>query len=484
MFSTNHLMLEKIKNVVRKLRSRQEPAPKGDQEKQEPELMVHDSTRPVLTIEGLPYELKVAILTRLPDLATLSALIHASPSFHQVYAAERVKVLSTVTIRDIDPALLPEALATLNSAKLTFEGTTGTKTWETFLDDYARKRRDNVLTPSEKFERASRLKTRADFLADYARKRMGNVPAPRDLDFDDILQLAHMRMTIHILTADFCRSAINCYPGFVAGHLDEVPLSPTECFRIHRGFYRYQLYCNLFTIPSPLCEKDSDGQDRSHVFLSLFLAWETEELACIHDYIMHKYTMWFQEIAADVSREAPRFQDELARCPGTPVGCYDLSPDDMFYTHRLESVMAYGLPLMLKALRNNHDELIETITENIRGRSQSLLRVLEAMSLQDCYQEGEEWDDEQNGVALIMTGDATGPNEAWCRTNDYQVTTGYYEWWAEDWRRWAYVIWDSERLRTWNAAAVLIREEPKETIPTNIDYSMKISSDGFLIRDV
>ena len=52
-------------------------------------------------LETLPTELKLFVLDRLPDTRTLSALVHAVPAFHHLYATHRTKILTKVTIRDL-----------------------------------------------------------------------------------------------------------------------------------------------------------------------------------------------------------------------------------------------------------------------------------------------------------------------------------------------------------------------------------------------
>ena len=52
-------------------------------------------------LESLPTELKLSILLHSPDLSTLSALVHASPGLHKVYARFRSTILPQVTWREL-----------------------------------------------------------------------------------------------------------------------------------------------------------------------------------------------------------------------------------------------------------------------------------------------------------------------------------------------------------------------------------------------
>jgi hypothetical protein len=46
--------------------------------------------------------------------------------------------------------------------------------------------------------------------------------------------------------------------------------------------------------------------------------------------------------------------------------------------------------------------------------------------------------------------DAKGPNAAWPWSTDYKVEVDYFQRHKEGLRKWAYVMWDIERLERWN----------------------------------
>ena len=52
-------------------------------------------------LESLPTELKLAIFDQLPDISTLLALVRASSAFHNVYYADRERILTRVTLRQL-----------------------------------------------------------------------------------------------------------------------------------------------------------------------------------------------------------------------------------------------------------------------------------------------------------------------------------------------------------------------------------------------
>ena len=52
-------------------------------------------------LDSLPTEIKIVLLYQIPDVATLSALVHASPCYHSLYLALREEVLTCITFREL-----------------------------------------------------------------------------------------------------------------------------------------------------------------------------------------------------------------------------------------------------------------------------------------------------------------------------------------------------------------------------------------------
>ena len=51
---------------------------------------------------SLPFELKFKLLKTLPDISTLSNLVHASPAYHELYAANCETIFTAVTINELE----------------------------------------------------------------------------------------------------------------------------------------------------------------------------------------------------------------------------------------------------------------------------------------------------------------------------------------------------------------------------------------------
>ena len=56
---------------------------------------------PRFTVEGLANELKMQILRELPDVATLTSLKQASPSYRALFKSASEEILTTVTLNEL-----------------------------------------------------------------------------------------------------------------------------------------------------------------------------------------------------------------------------------------------------------------------------------------------------------------------------------------------------------------------------------------------
>ena len=54
------------------------------------------------SLQALPVELKIKVLKFLPQISTLSNLVHASAAYYRVYTADREAIFTSVTIRELE----------------------------------------------------------------------------------------------------------------------------------------------------------------------------------------------------------------------------------------------------------------------------------------------------------------------------------------------------------------------------------------------
>lgn len=243
------------------------------------------------SLEGFAVEIQQAILHQMPDLQTLQALISASPSYLRAYQSQRHSILSSILLRDIHPDVLFDVLAIEDALKLPRN-----------YDDYV-----------------PQLKA---FVEQYKTTRASLHVALGALEPSTKETLWEFHLSVVDVTKHFCDYALSSHPVTRHGLNDRKPISPNEVRRIHRAFYRYELFTVLFREPKHYLdeqtersrdrnpdrarlalERDSirslDSQDKSFLFLALFKAWEVEELACVRDYIIHRYDELYKECKLD-----------------------------------------------------------------------------------------------------------------------------------------------------------------------------------------
>lgn len=177
-------------------------------------------TTPRPSLETLPVELQRLIMCNATDLSSLSALVHASPELHRVYAKHRMSVLRDVvtqTLRGIDV----DALAAYRSGTESFQKTRTESLLWAFVEE------------QQAMCSAEPPPTAGDWTA--------------ELSLDEIICILRFHVCIVTpLTEAFASWALEELPSTPENKAayKSAPLSDTERHRIQRGFYRMQTFCN------------------------------------------------------------------------------------------------------------------------------------------------------------------------------------------------------------------------------------------------
>jgi hypothetical protein len=242
---------------------------------------------PVSTQEDLPYELKNQILLNISDFRTLNATVHASPSYHQVYASQREHILSTVLERELEGPALADALTTVRACKLVA----------------GKGRFTNV----------------KDFLAEYRTSMYGKGGGSSSaIGPDEASEVARLHTLIGSIALIFYHFTLAARPHLPnAQPTDSGSPSKMELRRIYRALYRFELFCTLFCPPvhydysKPINrEKEADGRDMADWFLQIFQPWKVEEIACVYDYFWRQCDTFFKEIAPGPPKEKANYRGE------------------------------------------------------------------------------------------------------------------------------------------------------------------------------
>jgi len=242
----------------------------------EPETIPEPSPAPA-PLEALPFEIQRLILSQVPTIDDLRALVHASPQLHRVYVEDRAPILREFVERAFD-GFLVDAQAAYRSGTDDFQlSRTEAALWE-FVDDY--------------------------------QQRLSETVARSDLLLEHLVQMVRFHCSIiEPLTERYATWAL----AALSSSPQDYPLSDTERRRIQRGFYRLQVFCNVCGFrgtgqSAEECIGYSDPVESLRV-LSLFPAWQIEEMLCAHAFVMDVYGGIFHQVAWDLDEERnPRYQ--------------------------------------------------------------------------------------------------------------------------------------------------------------------------------
>lgn len=249
---------------------------------------LNSPTTPRPSLETLPVELQRLIMSNAPGLTSLSALIHASPELHRVYAEHRITVLRDVLTQTLEGVDV-DALGAYRSGTEVFQKTRNESLLWTFVEEQQARYSAGPLPPA------------SDWTA--------------ELSLDEIIYILRFHISvIEPLIEAFAHWVLGALPSKLENKAvcKSVSLSDTERRRMQRGFYRMQMFCNV-------CGSQGDGRsaparidetvDRLRV-LSIFPAWEVEEILSVHEFAKDKYANVFKQVAWDLDEERnPKYRD-------------------------------------------------------------------------------------------------------------------------------------------------------------------------------
>lgn len=208
---------------------------------------------------SLPVELLQLIFSNLPSRKDIKVLALTSKALYLAFVDAEKLIAHQVLRNEIPPDNLPEAIAVLRSLQLRRSPDFSPAAIEPLLDKHFLNRAVSLseLTPA------------------------------------DILQLSGLQNLVNTFTELFVSEAATHAPD---GSAELRAPSDAELARIHRAFYRYELYSNLFK-----SDKSDEmimqlGRQRD-VFFSRFSPWENEQLASIYDFLARTVIPIFADVA-------------------------------------------------------------------------------------------------------------------------------------------------------------------------------------------
>ena len=418
------------------------------------------------SLDGLPIELKVLVLEYSPDVNSLYALVQASPDFHQAYLSHRQHVLFQVLCNDImSPTALIDARAVASASAIGRDDG-----WlhdaEQFLKAYKKERDEANVTP----------------------------PKPENFTLDDLMSISCLQMDVSIAVEDFCRLTLRKHP--MEGPsvcLDD--LTANECRRLHRAFYRYEIFVRMFhdldgNPHHPSGWRQPLGRTLAEFFFSDFEPWEVEEIHCIRDYIFRLYDNIYRQCKSqlpdlyfalenDLSSKADTREDVISRMvPQSkqfyPLAWNPLALEDIYYfRHMTEVLLAQGIELVAYSAggvpdnENTAEEQLLQFEQHLgNGRFDDLFPEFLSTALEaDTRRHRHTWSDEMvqrlDDMVEINDSDAREPNSAWLwfyKGGNLPYNSDFDP--KRYLRAWGYVMWDQSRIQRLD----LLQPQPRDCV--------------------
>ena len=229
-------------------------------------------------LELLPVELQFQILTSIPNMKALRALLSASPRYFHVYRTYRDLVLSHVAWNHITPAVVPIALGAL-------------KRRDHSKDDsyYAKKQtliqrtliKGPLEIPLERWETLVRFHQIVDAL-------ISAFTSSRLVAVENALSYSETKTS----------SAAHKSPDDRGHQHLHLSLSQLEYSRLARAFYHLELYGSYIYKGHSQVHNQTTGI-LVRAFLQNLSGWELEELLCVRSYMIERLTGFLNKFEED-----------------------------------------------------------------------------------------------------------------------------------------------------------------------------------------
>ncbi|ROW02476.1 hypothetical protein VMCG_06081 [Cytospora schulzeri] len=395
------------------------------------------STASYPSLEKLPVELQRLVLSKAPNLPSLSALVHASPGLHRVYVDNRMAILRSVLVEALN-GMLVDALGAYNSSTASFQTA----------------REESLLWAFMERQEAKYTTTGTDWTV--------------DLSLDDMIHLLRFHTSvIESLTERYATWALASLPSSSTNdQAGQQPLSDTERCRIQRAMYRLQIFCNVcgsLGEERSSRERIEDNIDRLRV-LSMFLAWEIEEILCVHRFAEDIYRDILRQVAWDFNEARnPKYHNlDVTSVNEDLLLIHNDGTEHGYINPRsLNAVLRCGLQLLSDAVEmKDHEQLVMMMRSAIvsgmgehRGSygndwiDDTVEELVQLERRGGWYSQRDSAQDFRK--KMPFNGDRLdSPPLAWVLfwQGEYSNLIGNFI--PEALRRWGFVMWDAARLNS------------------------------------
>ncbi|KAI0548220.1 hypothetical protein F4679DRAFT_596958 [Xylaria curta] len=400
-------------------------------------------------LENLPVELGLLLLSSMPDLPTLRALVHASPILHAQYRYNRNSILRACLSRELDGFFI-DAYATAMS-RVRDLGPRTDETIADYLDTYQTWLSSSAPFPNMKSISPGRIRWMVAYHISVAR------PLAR---FYSNWALANLKKAVLASTSrqGIVEAGINevakkeVEEDAAAQDDHDTELSRSEEIRLFRALYRYETYYHLFGRNQGQRQGGFRHHEIHDLFFCLFDPWEAEAVGCIETFVRSKYEDIFNQVKADLHPRNARFRQENGVY--NPEGSHDL---EMEHNDYMDGTISRGLKMTARLLViDDHEKLVSKM-QRCLTHSQELdapmRRALGSVAQSDRREMSTKFPNardeaEQRRDPIHFTGDAVPPDKppfAWVTLWGGKYSNIYGEYVPLSLRQWGYVMWDERR---------------------------------------
>ncbi|KAI1426158.1 hypothetical protein F5Y12DRAFT_296032 [Xylaria sp. FL1777] len=393
----------------------------------------HPSSSP---LENLPVELGTLLLSSMPDLPTLRALVYASPILYAQYRYSRNGILRACLSRELDGFFI-DAYASVMSRREHGDWTNEAIT--SYLNTYKTWLSKSTPVPNIQTIDPSRIRYMVAFHMSVARP-MARLYSNWALTN---LKKAVILSTYQQEDAETDVDEVETEEE-VAVDNHNIKLSRSEEIRFYRALYRYETYEHLFG------RERGDGffpEEIHDIFFYLFDPWEAEAVGCIEIFVRSKYVNIFHQATRNLHPENDWFRH-------TPWETHGLEDD---YDDFLEGSLFHSLEVIARLLTIDNDEAL--VSELQKNRSLShyvdapiksalctvaqFQRRQRSANFPDARDEAEKIRDPIQFIGDTVPPD--GPPAAWVALWGGRYSNIYGGYVPEPVQQWGYVFWDEHR---------------------------------------
>ena len=409
---------------------------------------------PSNSLLGVPVEIKHAIFSSLPDVASLKALILTCTCLYHAFLDAASPTLTKILQVQIDPGLMRDALTTYHSSRISPRSRPAA---QDLLRGCIQSRNDLL---------RGCIQSRNDLLRGYMRRRhdllKGYIQSRTPLilptwTLHSALELSEIHGHVQYFAYKFASFALSHNPVSGRPEKKAASISLSEITRIQRTLYRFEIYYNIFAEPvGPQCGRrtdfnhdsfDHDMIVRDGYLSKGFAPWENEQLACIRDFLLEELcscTCYSTFVFRDYKKLTDLAFKRAANkhYPGKDWNEYDPKSHLSLGLARLHR-------LVLAETRTERDQILYGQSP---ANEDVLLASLDSRS--NLYETPlEDLTEEEQRVLIppqVADDDDNGPVEAWWWVHAGVTPNLWYNnVMMQDVRRWGYVMWDSTRLAEW-----------------------------------